>query len=60
MIIVGPDGKVAGSEVKESVPGKEFGEAAQASLKDWRFPKMKWKGQPGRYVVTVPFVFSIR
>ncbi len=60
VIMVGPDGEITGSEVKESTPGKELGEAAQASLKKWRFPKMTWKGRPGRYVVTVPFVFSVR
>ncbi|PTY02677.1 hypothetical protein DB347_23480 [Opitutaceae bacterium EW11] len=60
MVVIGADGKVAQSEVKESTPTKEFGQAAQECVRHWKYPKLKWRGVPSRYVVVVPFVFELR
>ena len=58
--LVDVDGKVEGAEISQSTPTPAFGEAAKASVKKWRFPKVIWEGKPTKYVVQVPVVFRLQ
>ena len=60
IVVVGLDGRPIASDVAESKPTASFGRAAQACIKDWRFPPLKLNGTPTKYALVVPFEFTVR
>jgi TonB family protein len=59
-VLVDEKGKPIEIEVIESKPIPAFGASAAASVKKWRFPKLKAEGKMTKYMVRVPMVFKER